>query len=219
MNVELVQRFFGKPFFVRQPGHDVVGPIDAVDIAQARETLNEQVQTCDHDIVPYPFASVIAVRNEKGARIKIVIGDRQSPFLVPNLIAVVNMYGGNVAQITNGQLHERAPALFVSQLRDIVVLTNMVPDERIKYIAGARSEAIRAATFIDAAVRSSDSHGSILVHCWAGMNRSALALAAYLILHHDMHWARAIYLIRAANDVRGISTLTNPHFVEILQGL
>lgn len=60
----------------------------------------------------------------------------------------------------------------------------------------------------------------ILVHCHAGMNRSAAVICAYLILVGKMPYDKAVKLIEDANMTRGgLAALTNKHFRRALKEL
>jgi protein-tyrosine phosphatase len=53
---------------------------------------------------------------------------------------------------------------------------------------------------------------SVIVHCYSGMNRSALTCAAYLIRHIGLSPSDAILHIRSSRPF----ALSNPAFVEYL---
>lgn len=58
---------------------------------------------------------------------------------------------------------------------------------------------------------------NVLVHCHAGVNRSAMIIATYLITKRNYTSADAIAAITKANNTqRYITALSNPLFVEIL---
>ena len=59
----------------------------------------------------------------------------------------------------------------------------------------------------------------ILVHCHAGMNRSAAVLCGYLILVGGMSYDRSYRLLQKANKTRGLDVLTNPSFRKGLKEL
>jgi len=59
----------------------------------------------------------------------------------------------------------------------------------------------------------------VMSQCFAGMNRSAAVIAAYLILVQKMSYERAYALLRAANKTRGLDVLTNPNFRKALKEL
>ncbi len=59
----------------------------------------------------------------------------------------------------------------------------------------------------------------ILVHCFAGMNRSAAVIAAYLILVKGFSYAKALQTLTKTNNKRGLQVLTNPCFRKALEEL
>jgi protein-tyrosine phosphatase len=58
--------------------------------------------------------------------------------------------------------------------------------------------------------------GNVLVHCAAGVNRSAAAIMFYLI-NTGLTYDSAYEKIRAANAIRGRPVLTNPSFCYVLK--
>jgi hypothetical protein len=58
--------------------------------------------------------------------------------------------------------------------------------------------------------------GPVYVHCAAGVNRSAAAIAIYLVERCGWTADRAIAAVSAANSKRGVETLTNRWFVELV---
>lgn len=57
---------------------------------------------------------------------------------------------------------------------------------------------------------------SVLVHCAAGINRSATLIAFYLI-EQGYSYDETLRLLSAANKKRGVELLTNPTFKSILK--
>lgn len=58
--------------------------------------------------------------------------------------------------------------------------------------------------------------GNILIHCYKGVNRSGLIIAAYLKKYYNFTAAESIQLIKSANDKRGVPTVSNKSFRIIL---
>jgi protein-tyrosine phosphatase len=56
----------------------------------------------------------------------------------------------------------------------------------------------------------------VLVHCAAGVNRSATALALYLMKYQGLSLDQALRALRTANNSRGVDLLTNRTFVYYL---
>lgn len=63
--------------------------------------------------------------------------------------------------------------------------------------------------------RSQKEGGAVLVHCAAGMQRSAASVAMYLIAVHGMHTDQAIAFIR---DKRPIAFQPSPNFEKAMRG-
>ncbi len=59
--------------------------------------------------------------------------------------------------------------------------------------------------------------GATLVNCFAGINRSASLIAAYLVAAKGMTFAQAEHLLKVANSKRKIEVLTNKSFVEAMK--
>ena len=58
---------------------------------------------------------------------------------------------------------------------------------------------------------------NVLVHCFAGVNRSAFIIAMYMITKMNFQAHEAVDVIERANaDQRGVETLTNPLLRDIL---
>lgn len=57
----------------------------------------------------------------------------------------------------------------------------------------------------------------VLVHCYAGINRSASLVSAYLIKAHNIPFQRAKHLLIEANKKRSIEVLTNSDFVKAME--
>ena len=57
----------------------------------------------------------------------------------------------------------------------------------------------------------------ILVHCMAGINRSATAIAFY-IRSYGLTAEKTVKLLQMANDKRGVPVLTNPTFMTLASG-
>lgn len=58
----------------------------------------------------------------------------------------------------------------------------------------------------------------VLIHCFAGMNRSAALIAAYLLTKpHPYTYEKTIELLKKANERRGLDVLTNSDFKRSLK--
>lgn len=58
----------------------------------------------------------------------------------------------------------------------------------------------------------------VLIHCFAGMNRSAALIAAYLLTKpHPYSYEKTLELLRRANERRGLHVLTNKDFKRSLK--
>jgi protein-tyrosine phosphatase len=57
---------------------------------------------------------------------------------------------------------------------------------------------------------------NVLVHCAAGINRSATTIAFFLMKHHFSYF-QVLSAIRSANQKRGVSYLTNRSFRVMLR--
>jgi hypothetical protein len=69
-----------------------------------------------------------------------------------------------------------------------------------------------------AAINSARSHNkNILIHCAAGINRSACCIAYWLITYCGYTYSDAVAALQVANTVRGVQLLTNPTFRQLLQ--
>jgi hypothetical protein len=53
---------------------------------------------------------------------------------------------------------------------------------------------------------------NVLIHCMAGINRSAVTIGDYLGYYHKMEYDTIYNLLRNANSKRGLPVLTNPAF-------
>lgn len=59
--------------------------------------------------------------------------------------------------------------------------------------------------------------GNVLVHCSAGVNRSAAAIATYLMRHRGYKYNAAVGTLRQVNSKRLLPALTNQSFLDILR--
>lgn len=58
---------------------------------------------------------------------------------------------------------------------------------------------------------------NILIHCAAGINRSACCIAYWLITYQGFTYTEAVTALQTANTLRGVQLLTNPTFRQLLQ--
>jgi protein-tyrosine phosphatase len=115
----------------------------------------------------------------------------------------------NASNRKNNLTNLKIPTLRVHDLDDIIPVTNAEKVRLVK-IAGGIANIVEDYR---------KKNRNVLIHCQAGINRSAFILATYLITKRGYTADQAISAIQAANNVRGVPALTNIGFVQLLRGL
>lgn len=59
----------------------------------------------------------------------------------------------------------------------------------------------------------------VFVHCWAGVNRSALTIAWYLKKYRKMHYEDIVATLTRANATRNLPVLFNRTYLHIIKNL
>ena len=93
-----------------------------------------------------------------------------------------------------------------------------IPDSTQMPRAHFEAFARKAAAWIDEALTSNA--GPVLVHCYAGINRSVSAIVAYALLHRGLALEDVLAHVAAQNKtVRQTPILTNPTFLTHLRAM
>jgi protein-tyrosine phosphatase len=143
----------------------------------------------------------------------VFIGDILSPidneFLIRNNITlIINCSGSrniNKLGINTIEVYDFQDRLITGQPNEVVKQT-IVLYNIIEWLVNKMNEDISRG-------------GNVLVHCHAGMNRSALVIAMYLRLSCKLDMENTMKLLSRANTTRGIPVLTNSSFVSMIEGI
>lgn len=118
----------------------------------------------------------------------------------------------NASNRVRNQTELPIPTVLVLDIKDTVVPKNQAH----AFIKALQSKADSVAPIIDDALVNSN----VLVHCHAGINRSAFIIANYLIKYKKMKPKDVIAILRNVNKKhRNIRALSNPLFESILMHL
>lgn len=105
----------------------------------------------------------------------------------------------------SGICYKNARSVLNIVMDDVPVTTDSLHGYALKFAIGVAA--------IETAVRAGK---RVLVHCAAGINRSATLIAFYLI-ENGHSYDRAVELLAAANKKRNVDLLTNPSFRSLLK--
>lgn len=130
----------------------------------------------------------------------VFIGDITSPNLIGGLDLVINA--------SNKIYESKVPTVHILDIEDIVPLFNID-----KFATNILDKVDKACDIAEAKEPK-----RLLIHCAAGMNRSALVICTWLI-RKGYKPADAIEKVTAANNTRGIKTLTNPLFRALIEDM
>ncbi len=120
----------------------------------------------------------------------------EEDLVAKNITVVVDLSGWSYQQTRH---------TYTVAMRDTDVKISTVDDYIGKFNKGSR------------AIRNARLKGhNILVHCAAGINRSATQIAYYLIQYENMSYTQAVRLLESANETRNIPVLTNRTFRDLL---
>lgn len=109
-----------------------------------------------------------------------------------------------IINLSGRRYHSHLP-VFEITMDDAEVTPQNIADYSRKFGAG-----------VEAMIAARTRGHILLVHCMAGINRSATLICFYL-LHHGYSYEEALVLLTEANLARGTSLLTNCSFRHMLQ--
>ena len=118
-----------------------------------------------------------------------------------------NLWLGNIKAAHSKEFIENNKIdLIVNCSRDIPFLTNTTKNIRISVNDNLeKNEINRLYTYLSKAVELINDHlminNSVLVHCYAGKQRSAAVVAAYLMKYADLNYKESIGIIRSKREV------------------
>lgn len=120
----------------------------------------------------------------------------EADLLAKNITVVIDLSGWSYTRTRN---------TCVLRMDDTDVQISTIDDYIGKFNKGSR------------VIRHARARGqNVLVHCAAGINRSATQIAYYLIQYENMSYTQAIRLLESANERRNLPVLTNRTFRDLL---
>lgn len=129
-----------------------------------------------------------------------------------NIKTIVNISGWEPRTKTRELYKKMGINYYTTTTRDAMGKLHYLGDEPIKDQKSLHD----FYCFMDRGVdltRRAPKNGQILIHCHAGINRSASLVVAYLMSAKGMSYDKAEHYLKMANSKRKVPVLTNKHFV------
>jgi hypothetical protein len=107
------------------------------------------------------------------------------------------------------------PTITIMALQDMDVLgiTGEIDPHDMKYI----KDLLAISSYVSGRTASyREKHKGVLIHCHAGINRSAFMIAMYLINHKGMKAEEVFKLLEEANKQRNLPVLTNRTYKKLI---
>ena len=133
----------------------------------------------------------------------------------------ISTHNNNIKLIINisNQLiiSKNIPTIYISQFKDIDFDVLNYPQEvKTKYMNRFKLIISNVCYIINKEVQKKN---NVLIHCYAGMNRSATIIASYLILYKNKTYEEAINLLTIANKKRNMPVILNNSYKKLLKNI